>query len=162
MLWPPTFQYFPEPCDNKKMHSFAPQRKFRRRLIAQIILPASKSSGDPMYCQIEDSVANIGDGPYGANGMLVLKRVAPNPSLLASHYTRKGREPCSTAFKSGKPRTGGAASSASMSRTMASMVGANKHSPPSSSPGPVERRALRACHARWLPWSVRTNNRRHS
>ena len=50
---------------------------------------------------------------------------APNPSMHASQFTWKGREPSATASQSGKTKIGGLASSARISRTIILCVNSN-------------------------------------
>ena len=56
--------------------------------------------------------------------------VTPKPSMLASQYTCKGREPSFTASHSGKTRTGVVVSFATMSHTMAFTLGVHENLTP--------------------------------
>ena len=66
---------------------------------------------------------------------LSCSRVTPNPSLLASHYQRKGREFLATACQSGKTKTGGIAKSWRVWRTVASLVEVKMNLAPSFKQG---------------------------
>ena len=98
------------------------QRRPRRRLMSQTMLPASRSRGvlERSESKMARLISRMGrTEPSGCSYF----RVAPKPSQLASQYKRKGRELSATASQSGKIRIGGAASSRRISPTMASMAG---------------------------------------
>ena len=78
---------------------------------------------------IEGNAADVSDEPHGAVRLL-LSSAPPNPSMHAPQYTLKGREPSTTASRSGKTKMGGAASSATISRTISSKASVNANLTP--------------------------------
>lgn len=79
-----------------------------------------------MPLRVKGSVANVGGGPHGAAGLLLVKR-SPKTIDAGVVVHSEERESSSTTFRSGSTRTRESERSATNSRKMASMSGMNKN-----------------------------------